>query len=86
MVSDGCCKRESRRFKEEKMDSVKKIVYHQWFDIIIMSIGLMWLAPWGSFDVKSVGFYISIIVSILSVKTTRFLLKKYQKDYMGKIK
>lgn len=68
------------------MNTVKKIVYNQWFDIIIMSVGLMWIAPWGSFDVKSIEFYICIIVSILSIKTTRYLLKKYQTDYMGKVK
>ncbi len=68
------------------MDTLKNIVFHDWFDITVMAVGLLWLAPWGTFYVKSIDFYICIIVSILSIKTTKFLLKKYQKDYMGKIK
>jgi len=68
------------------MNVIKKILFNEWFDIAIMSVGLMWLAPWGSFNMMSVGFYICIIVAILSIKTTRYLLRRYQKDYMGKIK
>jgi len=68
------------------MKIIKEIIHNQWFDIIIISILLMWLAPWGSFNIKSVEFYICIITAILSIKTTRYFLKKYQKDYMGKNK
>lgn len=65
---------------------LKEIFFSQWFDIICMSILFMWLMPHGSFNVNDVGFYISIAQAVLSVMTTRFFLKKYQKDYMGKIK
>ncbi len=68
------------------MKMMKRILHNQWFDIIMMSILLMWIAPWGSFNIKSVEFYICITVLFLSIKTTRYFLKKYQKDYMGKIK
>ena len=65
---------------------LKKIVFNEWFDISLMAILLMLLTPLGSFDVASVGFYISILVSICTIKTTRHLLKKYQKNYLEKIK
>ena len=65
------------------MKIIKRIVYNEWFDIAAMSVLLMWLSPWDSFDVKTYGFYVCIIVSILSVKTTRYLLKKHLEDYKG---
>jgi hypothetical protein len=66
------------------MKMIKRVLYNQWFDIIVMSILLMWIAPWGSFNIKSVELYFCIIVSILSIKTTRYFLKKYQKGLHGK--
>lgn len=68
------------------MNMLRKIVFNEWFDISLMAILLMWLTPWGSFDIARVGFYISILVSIFTIKTTRHFLKKYQKNYLGKIK
>ncbi|EON75090.1 hypothetical protein ADIS_4261 [Lunatimonas lonarensis] len=62
------------------MTKFQRILLHEWFDSTIASIGLMWLSPWGSFDVTSVGFYVCIAVSILSVKTTRYFLKRYQNN------
>jgi len=59
---------------------VKKVILNEWFDISLMAILLMWLTPWGSFDVTSLGFYLCILVAILSIKTTRHFLKKYQKN------
>ena len=66
-------------FEHNLLTMIKKVIFNEWFDICMMAILLMWLAPWGSFDVTNVGFYISIIVAILSIKTTRHFLKKYQK-------
>jgi len=51
-----------------------------------MAILFMWLMPYGTFDYTEIGFYLAIIQAIFISVTTRFLLKKYQKDYMGKIK
>ena len=68
------------------IDFLKKIAYWFWFDVLIMSLLLMWLTPWGSFDMTNAGFYLSILTAVLSLRTTRFLLKKYQKGYMSKTK
>ena len=63
----------------DKMNKLKKTVFNEWFDISLMAILLMWLTPWGSFDIERVGFYISILVSIFTIKNMRHFLKKYQK-------
>lgn len=65
---------------------VKKIVFNEWFDISLMALLLMGFTHCGSFDTTNVGFSISILVSILSIKTTNYFLKKYQKNYLGKVK
>jgi hypothetical protein len=65
---------------------LKQLLFSQWFDIACMSLLFMWLMPFGSFNVNDLGFYISIVQALLTSFTTRHLLKKYQKDYMGKIK
>jgi|GEM_PF-1820043 hypothetical protein len=68
------------------MKILKKIVFSIYFDIISMAILFMWLMPFGTFDYTEIGFYLAIIQAILISVSTRYFLKKYQKDYMGKIK
>ena len=65
---------------------IKKIICYFWFDVLLMSILLMWLTPYGSFDIKSFGFYISILTSILTIKSTNYMLNKYQRYYIDKLK
>ena len=65
---------------------IKKIICYFWFDVLLMSILLMCLTPYGSFDIKSFGFYISILTSILTIKSTNYMLNKYQKYYIDKLK
>lgn len=63
-----------------------KIVFSLPFDIIWMSLVFMWLMPFGTFDYLKLEFYLCILQAIIISVITRRLLKKYQKDYMGKIK
>lgn len=65
---------------------IKKVVYYFWFDVLLMSILLMWLTPYGSFDVKIFGFYIIIFISILTIKSINYVLNKYKRYYTGKLK
>lgn len=68
------------------MRRIIRILFSLPFDIFLMSLLFMWLMPFGTFDYLEIGFYLSILQAILTAVTTRFLLKKYQKDYLGKIK
>jgi hypothetical protein len=68
------------------MKSIPKIIFSLPFDVIWMSVVFMWLMPFGTFDYSKVEFYLCIIQAIIIAGTIRLLLKKYQKDYMGKIK
>jgi hypothetical protein len=68
------------------MKIILKIFFSIPFDIFLVSLLGMWLMPYGTFDYKEPGFYISILNGFLSVLAGHYLLKKYQKDYMGKIK
>jgi len=65
---------------------IKKIFYNPIFDIVLLSVFFMWLMPYGTFDYTGYGFYVCILVAVFIVTTTRWYLKKYQKDYMGKLK
>lgn len=68
------------------MKSIIKIVFSLPFGIVWMSIVFMWLMPFGTFDYSQVEFYFCIGQATMVSVITRLLLKKYQKDYMGKIK
>ena len=68
------------------MRHLQKIYFSSLFDIAWMSVVFMWLMPHGSFEMNKIGFYLSIIQAVFISITIRFLLKKYQKDYMGKVK
>ena len=68
------------------MKSIFKIIFSLKFDVVWMSLLFMWLMPFGTFDYLELNFYLCILLSIVISVITRLLLKKYQKDYMGKIK
>jgi len=68
------------------MRYIIKIIFSVPFDIIWMSLLFMWLMPFGTFNYLKLDFYLCIIQAILITVITRVLLKKYQKDYMDKIK
>ena len=68
------------------MRYIIKIIFSLPFDIIWMSVLFMWLMPFGTFDYLRLEFYLCILQAIIISVITRVLLKKYQKDYMGKIK
>ncbi|WP_162343189.1 hypothetical protein [Cyclobacterium salsum] len=68
------------------MKSIIKIVFSLPFDIVWMSIMFMGLMPFGTFDYSQVGFYLCIGQATMVSVIIRILLKRYQKDYRGKIK
>lgn len=68
------------------MKPIIKVVFSLPFDIVWMSVLFMWLMPFGTFDYLQVEFYLCILQATMVSVITRLLLKKYQKDYMGKIK
>ena len=68
------------------MKTIPKIVYSIPFDIFLASVTSMWLMPYGTFDYTELGFYISIANGVILALSIHYLLKRYQKDYMGKIK
>lgn len=68
------------------MKPIIKVVFILPFDIVWMSVLFMWLMPFGTFDYLQVEFYLCILQATMVSVITRLLLKKYQKDYMGKIK
>ena len=68
------------------MKSIIKIIFSLPFDVVWMSLLFMWLMPFVTFDYSELNFYLCIFLSIVIAIITRLLLKKYQKDYMGKIK
>ena len=68
------------------MRYIIKIIFSVPFDIIWMSLLFMWLMPFGTFKMNQFGFYLSIILAVCLEFSIKFFLKKYQKDYMGKIK
>jgi hypothetical protein len=63
-----------------------KFLSKNWIGIAFMSIMFMWLMPFGTFNLTQVGFYLCIILAVSLEFSIKFFLKKYQKDYMGKIK
>lgn len=63
-----------------------RIILNPLFGIIVGSVLCMWFMPFGTFNAKEKGFYLSIISAIVMELSLRSTLKKYQKDYMGKIK
>tara|TARA_R110000744_G_scaffold213796_1_gene332701 strand:- start:150 stop:413 length:264 start_codon:yes stop_codon:yes gene_type:complete len=75
-----------RRLRKWTMKKLIKIIFSFPFDIIWMSLLFMWLMPFGTFDYSALNFYLCILLSIIIAVITRLLLKKYQKDYMGKVK
>ncbi|EON75083.1 hypothetical protein ADIS_4254 [Lunatimonas lonarensis] len=54
--------------------------------IASMSVMFMWLMPSGTFDLTELGFYICIGLAISLEFSIRATLKKYQKDYLDKVK
>ena len=54
--------------------------------IITNSLLFMWLMPFGTFKYDSMGFYLCIVLAISLEYSIVSVLKKYQKDYLGKIK
>lgn len=54
----------------------------------IASLGLMfmWLMPFGTLDFTELGFYICVILAVSLEFSIRATLKKYQKDFLGKLK
>lgn len=54
--------------------------------MIWMSLLFMWLMPFGTFDYSAFNFYLCILLAIIIAVITRGFLKKYQKDYMAKVK
>ncbi|MFO7825273.1 MAG: hypothetical protein R6V72_15140 [Cyclobacterium sp.] len=68
------------------MKPIIKVVFSLPFDIVWMSVLFMWLMPFGTFDYLQVEFYLCILQATTVSVITRLLLKKYQKNYMGKIK
>lgn len=68
------------------MKKLKRILHNQILEIVVMSVVFMWLMPYGTFDYTRYEFYICIMVAVGISVTIRWYLKKYQKDYMGKLK
>jgi hypothetical protein len=68
------------------MSAITKILFSLPFDIVWMSLLFMWLMPFGTFDYSQLEFYLCILQASMVSVLTRLLLKKYQKDYRGKIK
>ena len=68
------------------MGTLKRIFYNPIVDIALLSALFMWLMPYGTFDYTRYQFYICILIAVFIVVTTSRYLKKYQKDFMGKLK
>tara|TARA_R110000868_G_scaffold238842_1_gene493348 strand:- start:2349 stop:2555 length:207 start_codon:yes stop_codon:yes gene_type:complete len=68
------------------MKKLIKIIFSLPFDMIWMSLLFMWLMPFGTFDYSAFNFYLCILLAIIIAVITRGFLKKYQKDYMAKVK
>ena len=68
------------------MGILKKIYFSLIFNILLTSVLFMWLMPYGTFDYTRYEFYICIVAAIALNLFIRWYLKKYQKDFMGKLK
>jgi hypothetical protein len=55
------------------METKAQIIRHRLPYIIFMSLAMMWLAPWGSFDPMQTGFYRAIFFACL----TEIILYKF---------
>ncbi|MFZ6010059.1 MAG: hypothetical protein ACOYXT_06885 [Bacteroidota bacterium] len=53
----------------------------QW--IILIALTMMWLAPWGSFDPTSVGFYVAIVFALVSELSFMRFMKFPPEDKMN---
>jgi len=67
------------------IDTLKNIFYNPIVDIVLLSAFFMWLMPYGTFDYTRYEFYICILLAVFIVVTTRWCLRKFQKDFMGKL-
>jgi hypothetical protein len=65
---------------------MRRILLKPIVGIVSMSVMFMWLMPFGTFDFTKLGFYICIGLAISLEFSIRYTFKKYQKDYLGKIK
>ena len=68
------------------MSIIKKIYFSLVFNILLTSVIFMWLMPYGTFDYTRYEFYVCIVAAVGLNLSIRWYLKKYQKDYMGKLK
>jgi uncharacterized membrane protein YgaE (UPF0421/DUF939 family) len=68
------------------MKKAFQLILNPVIGIIIGSIILMKFMPFGTFNYKEIGFYLCIFGAIIMELSLRYVLKKYQKDYMGKVK
>ena len=54
--------------------------------IISCSVFYMIFMPFGTFDYKEYGFYLCILGAVIMELVLKWFFKKYQKDYMSKLK
>jgi hypothetical protein len=65
---------------------MRRILLKPIVGIVSMSLMFMWLMPFGTFDFTELGCYICIVLSISLEFSIRAALKKYQQDFLGKLK
>ncbi|WP_209332434.1 hypothetical protein [Lunatimonas salinarum] len=65
---------------------MRRILLKPKVGIASMSVMFMWLMPFGTFDFTELGCYICIALAASLEFSIRFALKKFQTDYLDKVK
>lgn len=68
------------------MNKVLRIILSPTIGIIVGSFVFMKFMPFGTFDYKRIEFYLCILGAFTLEISLRYILKKYQKNFMSKLK